>query len=719
MDPINCQACGRQNTGQSKFCQYCGTALSTTALAAESASSPPQPMPEASAAVASTNLEASAEPVTQGSNTPLPAETRLRDRYVIKHQLGQGGFGRTYLAEDTGRFNSPIVLKELTPAVQGTYALKKAEELFQREAETLHRLDHPQIPRFWEIFQAHKRLFLVEDCVVGQTYQGIAKERQQQGQFFSEVEMVQLFQNLLPVLVYLHGEGIIHRDISPDNIMRRNKDGLPVLIDLGGVKQIALDIATQMAEQQSGGGSTGGTRLGKVGYAPDEQMRLGLVAPHSDLYALAVTGLVLMTGKPPQELQDPNSLEWVWPQQLSLNPGFTQVLTRMLGPRPIDRYQSAAEVLQALSTVPPTQVDTPIPAATIPATIPVAPTPVPPATVPATAPVGPPATVVPQTHALGASNTSGQGTNSIVPDEIKGWNWGAFFLPGLWCLTNQVWLGLLAWPGLLLCGLGWPVMGIVLGASGNEWAWRNRPWRSADEFKAHQRGWAIGGLISAGLLTLMGMAIAVSEIDGDTASDDPPEEQVTEGQTTEEPTVQAQSSPTETPTSTESFDFQAIRIGTLETYTHDPPVFSLQVPERWELTDNSSAGELIIVWDDPTGNGRLVADIFDDTRQPTQDQLTEQLQGFLKKTYSDKPGFFLDDPQPQKDGSVRLVWGYTGTATGDIKIPLLGNSFIERKGDRIAVLTFIVPNAQFKDLQPSLNKIINNYTIDTTVPIPN
>ncbi|MGB7415312.1 MAG: inactive serine/threonine-protein kinase VRK3, partial [Thermosynechococcaceae cyanobacterium] len=257
MDLTNCNSCGRQVSSKSHFCQYCGTSL--------------QDQIDQSTAPESSDLDPKSLEGPDGQTVPefsdsayipLPAGTRLRDRYIIEKQLGQGGFGRAYRAQDTGRFNEPMVLKELTPSVQGTAALKKAEELFQREAATLHRLEHPQIPKFWEIFQAQKRLFLVQDFVEGRTYQQIQEERQT----FNEQEMVQLFQDLLPVLSYLHRQGVVHRDISPDNIMRRDRDGLPILIDLGGVKQIAMDVATEVISAQvSGFSSGGGTRLGKIG----------------------------------------------------------------------------------------------------------------------------------------------------------------------------------------------------------------------------------------------------------------------------------------------------------------------------------------------------------------------------------------------------------------------------------------------------------------------
>lgn len=91
-------------------------------------------------------------------------------------------------------------------------------------------------------------------------------------------------------------------------------------------------------------------------------------------------------------------------------------------------------------------------------------------------------------------NSSGIGTASVVPAEIKGWNWGAFLLPGLWCITNNVWIGLLSW----IPYVGW-IIALVLGPKGNEFAWRSRKWRDVAAFKAHQRGWAIASWIVWGI----------------------------------------------------------------------------------------------------------------------------------------------------------------------------------------------------------------------------
>jgi serine/threonine-protein kinase len=157
--------------------------------------------------------------------------------------------------------------------------------------------------------------------------------------------VTQLLAQLLPVLDYLHGIGVIHRDIAPDNLILRNADGLPVLIDFGGVKQLA----TQLVQQQLGQPENP-TRLGKAGYAPAEQLDGGAIGPSADLYALAVTALVMLTGEPPQALYDAYQKTWRWQQHCRLSPRLSAVLTRMLAPIPRDRYPSAAAVLQDLQT---------------------------------------------------------------------------------------------------------------------------------------------------------------------------------------------------------------------------------------------------------------------------------------------------------------------------------------------------------------------------------
>jgi len=272
---------------------------------------------------------------------PIPLSTILQNRYRLIKILGQGGFGRTYLAEDIGRFNELCALKELIPAQSEPQSLDKAQQLFQREASILYKIHHPQIPQFRATFEQDRRLFLVQDYVEGKTYWELLQEKQAQGTTFLESEVMQLLQQILPVLAHLHVRGIIHRDISPDNIILRQSDRKPVLIDFGVVKELATRF-------QSPDGKSVATTVGKLGYAPVEQMQTGRAYPSSDLYALAVTCIVLLTGREPPGLFDDNDFSWNWQRWAKVSPKLAQALNRMLAYKPSDRYQGVAEVAKAL-----------------------------------------------------------------------------------------------------------------------------------------------------------------------------------------------------------------------------------------------------------------------------------------------------------------------------------------------------------------------------------
>ncbi|NER04812.1 MAG: serine/threonine protein kinase, partial [Okeania sp. SIO3C4] len=414
----------------------------------------------------------------------LKPGSKLRNRYIIIRQIGQGGFGKTYLAEDTGRFKQAVVLKQLTPGNQGTEFVQKAEELFHREAMTLHQINHPQIPRFWEFIQENKCLFLVQDFIEGQTYESLLSQRRRQGKFFSEVEIIDFLRQILPVLNYLHSRGIIHRDIAPDNIICRAEDGLPILIDLGGVKQIAAEVSHKADSSENV--VPPATKLGKFGYAPDEQIRLGIVAPHSDLYALGVTCLVLMTGKLPSELINTKIMEWQWSKELKLSPKFDGILNRMLAFIPGDRFQSAEEIL--------VQLQPPEPEIIAPNKI---------------SKTESKNQEIERKTAIASIPKLGNIIHSSndIPSEIIGWNWGAFFLPGFWCLTNHVWIGLIAWIDLsfVTFGMGWLLTGIILGLKGNEWAWKSRKWKNVAEFRKHQRIWSFISLLLISSVVIIGI----------------------------------------------------------------------------------------------------------------------------------------------------------------------------------------------------------------------
>lgn len=273
----------------------------------------------------------------------------LGSRYRLLKQLGQGGFGQTYLAEDLNRFKELCVLKAFVPQVSDPSLLVKANELFEREAGVLYQLQHPQVPRFRELLRVEPdgdggRLFLVQDYVEGPTYRTLLTNRLRHGGHFTELEVTQLLHQLLPVLSYLHDLGVIHRDISPENLILRNTDGLPVVIDFGSVKQVAAHVREQLAADEP----QDRTRIGRVGYMPPEQLQTGTVDPTSDLYGLGVTALVLATGQEADALYDPASRQWDWSSVAEFSQPLQSVLERLLAAAPADRFPSAAAALAAL-----------------------------------------------------------------------------------------------------------------------------------------------------------------------------------------------------------------------------------------------------------------------------------------------------------------------------------------------------------------------------------
>lgn len=282
-----------------------------------------------------------------GESLPLTVGQVINNRYEIGRILGQGGFGRSYLAIDRQKARQKCVLKEFAPQVTKKEDLQKAKELFEREASVLKKINHPQIPHFHESIQAkiHNKdfFFLVQDYVEGTNYYQLFAKLQKQGKSFSEGEVINLLHQILRILSYIHSLDIIHRDISPDNLILRQKDGLPILIDFGGVKQLP---AYQGFWQTQLAGN--GTLLGKKGYAPEEQLIQGKVFKSSDLYSLAVTALVLVTGKEPHLLYDSYNGTWYWGKEIKLSPKLAAVLKKMLAYKPRDRYQTADQVLKDL-----------------------------------------------------------------------------------------------------------------------------------------------------------------------------------------------------------------------------------------------------------------------------------------------------------------------------------------------------------------------------------
>lgn len=270
----------------------------------------------------------------------------LRDRYRVLQALGQGGFGATFLSKDESLPGTPYcVIKQLRPVVSSPHILQMARDLFQREAKTLGKVgNHPQVPRLLDYFEANQEFFLVQEYISGSTLQ---QEVKRSGPF-SEAGVKQFLSEVLPMLQYIHNQQVIHRDIKPANLIRRSQDKKLVLIDFGAVKDQVNPVRAGASEQTA----LTAYAIGTPGYAPPEQMAMRPVYA-SDIYALGVTCLYLLTGKSPKDMDyDPATGEVLWREQVHISDHFAEVLSKMLEVSVRHRYQNAAEVLRALDLEP-------------------------------------------------------------------------------------------------------------------------------------------------------------------------------------------------------------------------------------------------------------------------------------------------------------------------------------------------------------------------------
>ena len=263
------------------------------------------------------------------------AKLLLRERYRAVRQIGQGGFGKTFLAVDQDLPNKPAcVIKQFSPQIQGASGLQKATELFEQEAVQLNILGkHPQIPELLAHFEQDGRLYLVQEYVKGRNL----AEELAQDVAFSEVKIRELLVGLLPVLQYIHENQVIHRDIKPENIIRRN-DGKLFLVDFGAVKMV------------SGSALLGtGTVIGDPRYMPSEQIR-GKADFTSDLYALGVTCIHLLTDIEPIKLFDDHEDKWIWKDYLKvpIEDLLRNCLDKMVERAIRRRFQSAKTILDNL-----------------------------------------------------------------------------------------------------------------------------------------------------------------------------------------------------------------------------------------------------------------------------------------------------------------------------------------------------------------------------------
>ncbi|WP_414581569.1 protein kinase domain-containing protein [Scytonema sp. PCC 10023] len=264
----------------------------------------------------------------------------LDGRYKVVQVLRAGGFGKTYVAEDTRRPGNPkCVLKLLKRASSDAYYLEVARRLFHSEAEILEQLgNHDQIPRLLAYFEENEDFFLVQELIVGRPL----STEMQASQPWTESQVIQMLEDVLGVLEFVHSYGVIHRDIKPDNLIRRDKDSKLVLIDFGAVKQMCSQLVASPSL------ITATVAIGTPGYMPAEQAQ-GKPRHNSDIYALGMIAIQALTGLLPTQLQENQETgEIVWQNQTQVSPGLGAIMQRMVCYHYRDRYQSATEVLQDL-----------------------------------------------------------------------------------------------------------------------------------------------------------------------------------------------------------------------------------------------------------------------------------------------------------------------------------------------------------------------------------
>jgi CHASE2 domain-containing sensor protein/predicted Ser/Thr protein kinase len=269
----------------------------------------------------------------------------LAKRYKLTRILGAGGFGQTYLAIDIKQSHQPphllnqCVVKQLKPASQDPNFLLVARRLFETEADTLKRLgSHDRIPKLVDYFEEDGEFYLVQEFIDGQS---LEDEIKQAGKL-SEAEIISLLKDVLPTLSFIHQHHVVHRDLKPDNLIRRRDKGDIVLIDFGAVKEIRTRLLTGEQTKLTIG-------IGTQGYTPSEQLS-GKPNYSSDLYALGMTAIHALTGRSPTDLpEDFGSLDPRWQDYAQVSPGLAILLSKMTRHYIYQRYSSTNEVLHDLA----------------------------------------------------------------------------------------------------------------------------------------------------------------------------------------------------------------------------------------------------------------------------------------------------------------------------------------------------------------------------------
>jgi serine/threonine protein kinase/Tfp pilus assembly protein PilF len=265
----------------------------------------------------------------------------LGGRYKIIGELGAGGFGQTFLAQDLHLPDHPrCVVKQLKPQVSDAESFQTATRLFDVEARVLYQLgNHDQIPRLLAHFEENQEFYLAQELIDGEPLTQEIKG----GQRWSETQVIAFLQDLLHVLTFVHEQNVIHRDLKPSNLMRRRRDGKIVLIDFGAVKQVS----TQIINPQTG--QTRTISIGTQGYTPKEQLG-GNPRFSSDIYSAGIIAIQMLTGIHPRNLaEDAQTGEISWRNHAPhVSSELAEFLDHMVRYDFRVRYPTAAEALLAL-----------------------------------------------------------------------------------------------------------------------------------------------------------------------------------------------------------------------------------------------------------------------------------------------------------------------------------------------------------------------------------
>ncbi|MBD2278171.1 serine/threonine-protein kinase [Aphanizomenon flos-aquae] len=264
----------------------------------------------------------------------------LVGRYQITNYLGGGGFGETYVANDTQLPGFPqCVVKKLKPQSTDIATLEIARRLFDTEAQVLYKLgNHDRIPQLLAYFEENAEFYLVQELIIGNDLSQELKS----GVIFTQNQVISLLQEILEILDFVHQQKVIHRDVNPRNILRREQDNKLILIDFGAVKQITTKLVNSPDITKST------VAIGTPGYTPGEQAQ-GTPKFSSDIYALGIIAIQALTGLSPDQLEkDVETNEIIWQNFATVSPEFAQFLNQMICYDFRQRYASATIALQAL-----------------------------------------------------------------------------------------------------------------------------------------------------------------------------------------------------------------------------------------------------------------------------------------------------------------------------------------------------------------------------------